>query len=116
MAISHQGYTFKNWSGNISGTKNPHTFNIISDTKAIAIFEEDDTDEDGISDIIDECPNTSSGENVNSVGCSDGQNDADGDSVNDVNDLCPDTPVGESVDTDGCSDSQKDTDGDGGDR
>jgi hypothetical protein len=112
-AISSQGYYFKTWSGNISGTNNPNTFAINSDTKVIAIFVEDDEDGDGVSNDMDNCPGTPSGENVNAEGCADSQNDSDGDSVSDDIDLCPDTPVGETVDADGCSGSQKDTDNDG---
>ena len=112
-AIPSKGYYFKNWSGGISGTDNPYSFTIKSDTQVTAVFEEEDEDGDGISDGLDQCPGTPTGENVNSEGCADSQNDADGDSVSDDVDLCPDTPISEAVDADGCSESQKDTDGDG---
>lgn len=67
-----------------------------------------DTDGDGVIDDADLCPNTPSGESVDSDGCSNSQKDSDGDGVTDDNDLCPDTPAGEAVDSDGCSASQSD--------
>jgi hypothetical protein len=64
-------------------------------------------------DDVDICPNTPTGETVDTDGCSDSQKDTDGDGIMDDVDICPNTPNGETVDTDGCSDSQKDNDGDG---
>ena len=72
-----------------------------------------DTDGDGITDDLDQCPDTPSGATVDATGCSDSQKDTDGDGITDDLDQCPDTPSGATVDTTGCSDSQKDTDGDG---
>ncbi|WP_419213602.1 gliding motility-associated C-terminal domain-containing protein [Maribacter sp. X9] len=72
-----------------------------------------DTDGDGVTDALDECPNTPTGEPVDSSGCNDSQKDTDGDGVTDDLDECPNTPTGEAVDATGCSDSQKDADGDG---
>jgi surface protein len=72
-----------------------------------------DLDEDGVTDDVDECPSTPTGEAVDATGCSDSQKDTDADGVTDDVDTCPDTPTGETVDAGGCSDSQKDTDGDG---
>ena len=72
-----------------------------------------DTDGDGITDDLDQCPDTPSGANVDATGCSDSQKDTDGDGITDDLDQCPDTPSGANVDATGCSDSQKDTDGDG---
>jgi hypothetical protein len=67
-----------------------------------------DTDGDGVTDGADLCPNTPSGESVDSEGCSSSQKDSDGDGVTNDADLCPDTPSGETVDSDGCSASQRD--------
>jgi hypothetical protein len=67
-----------------------------------------DTDGDGVTDGADLCPNTPSGESVDSDGCSSSQKDSDGDGVTNDADLCPDTPSGETVDSDGCSASQRD--------
>jgi outer membrane protein OmpA-like peptidoglycan-associated protein len=96
-----------------------------------------DTDEDGVPDKLDTCPNTPHGAKVNASGCpldSDGDkvydgldkcpgtpkgctvdslgcpHDADGDGVCDGVDTCPDTPKGATVDATGCP---KDSDGDG---
>ena len=101
-----------------------------------------DSDEDGVKDIFDDCPNTPSGAPVNEKGCADSQIDSDKDGITDdidncpgtpessiVNsqgcadsdldlitdniDLCPDTIIGKEVDEFGCSLDQKDTDNDG---
>jgi len=72
-----------------------------------------DLDSDGVADDEDTCPNTPTGETVDSDGCSTSQIDTDGDGVMDDKDTCPETPTGETVDSDGCATSQIDTDGDG---
>jgi len=58
-----------------------------------------DTDGDGIYDYLDQCPNTPSGVTVDRVGC---PLDTDGDGVYDYLDKCPGTPVGAKVDARGC--------------
>jgi hypothetical protein len=73
----------------------------------------EDTDGDGVMDDIDTCPDTPTGETVDSTGCSTSQIDTDGDGVMDDIDMCSDTPTGETVNDTGCSESQIDTDGDG---
>lgn len=107
------GYEFQKWVGDISKTTNPLEYTIVGDTKITAIFVKADTDGDGVSNDIDECPNTPKGESVNQFGCAETQIDTDGDGINDNLDLCQETPVGETVDENGCSDSQKDSDSDG---
>lgn len=72
-----------------------------------------DTDSDGIYDEQDQCPNTLTGELVDSEGCSQSQRDADADGVTDDVDQCPGTAADEPVDAEGCSPSQLDDDGDG---
>lgn len=73
-----------------------------------------DSDNDGIIDILDKCPNTPEGETVNSDGCGESQLDDDQDGVFNSNDACPGTPLGEGVDPEGCSSSQiGDDDSDG---
>ena len=72
-----------------------------------------DSDQDGIPDTEDDCPNTPSGETVDENGCSLSQIDTDGDGVSDADDLCPDTQQGRTVNDEGCSLYQIDTDGDG---
>ena len=67
-----------------------------------------------MSDALDLCPNTPSGEAVDTYGCSASQRDSDGDGVSDAVDQCPGTPVGETVDAVGCPVSVSyDLDGDG---
>jgi outer membrane protein OmpA-like peptidoglycan-associated protein len=66
-----------------------------------------DTDEDGVPDKLDTCPNTPRGAKVNASGC---PLDSDGDKVFDGLDKCPDTPKGCTVDANGCP---SDADGDG---
>jgi OOP family OmpA-OmpF porin len=59
-----------------------------------------DSDNDGVTDSIDQCANTPIGTRVDNVGCA---LDSDGDGVlNDV-DMCPDTPAGIKVGAKGCS-------------
>jgi OOP family OmpA-OmpF porin len=59
-----------------------------------------DSDNDGVTDSIDQCANTPIGTRVDNVGCA---LDSDGDGVlNDV-DMCPDTPAGRKVGAKGCS-------------
>ncbi len=72
-----------------------------------------DSDNDGVADGSDLCPNTPGGETVDAEGCSESQLDDDGDGVTNDVDLCPNTEGGVSVDTDGCASNQRDSDGDG---
>ncbi|MFD0797578.1 T9SS type A sorting domain-containing protein [Maribacter chungangensis] len=65
-----------------------------------------DADLDGVSDSLDQCPDTPDGETVNQNGCAESQLDDDNDGVNNLLDLCPNTAPGVSVDDDGCSDTQ----------
>jgi OOP family OmpA-OmpF porin len=65
-----------------------------------------DSDGDGVPDYVDRCPNTGSGMEVDEFGC---VIDTDGDGVPDKSDKCPNTPKGEKVNELGCPDS----DGDG---
>ena len=61
-----------------------------------------DTDNDGINDNVDVCPNTTSGVIVDSTGCGIIFNDTDGDGISDAQDQCANTPSGTSVDNVGC--------------
>ena len=85
---------------------------LISVLLVVALFSvpvsaQNDADGDGVEDNDDECPDTVSGDSVDSFGCSETQNDTDGDRVLNDDDLCPDTPAEEEVDADGCSSSQR---------
>lgn len=73
-----------------------------------------DTDQDGVIDSRDRCPNTPIGALVDSHGC---PTDTDHDKVFDGLDRCPDTPPGAAVDASGCpADSDKDGVPDGVDK
>ena len=112
-ATPSENYSFKQWTGTGSGTANPLTFKIISNTTITAEFEFIDADNDGVTDAIDKCPDTPAGTAVNAEGCATSQIDSDGDGVTDDKDKCPDTPQGEQVFLNGCSITQNDADGDG---
>lgn len=58
-----------------------------------------DNDKDGVSDYMDKCPGTPKNVSVDQDGC---PLDIDGDAVPDYMDLCNDTPIGVTVDTRGC--------------
>ncbi len=65
-----------------------------------------DTDKDGVADYKDECLNTPKNVTVDQNGC---PLDVDSDGVPDYIDLCDDTPIGVKVDSHGCTlDSDKD--------
>jgi len=67
-----------------------------------------DSDNDGVSDAADQCPNTPAGETANAQGCSASQLDADTDGVSDALDQCAATPSSEGAANNGCSVSQGD--------
>lgn len=58
-----------------------------------------DSDNDGIYDAQDQCPDSPQGAPVNNLGC---PPDSDADTIFDTQDQCPDTPAGVSVDQQGC--------------
>jgi len=58
-----------------------------------------DSDKDGVPDYMDKCPTTPRNVSVDSDGC---PLDVDGDRVPDYMDLCKDTPLGVAVDSRGC--------------
>ncbi len=68
-----------------------------------------DTDEDGVLDMEDKCPNTKKGESVDKFGCL-VKKDTDKDGVPDDDDKCPNTRDGLAVDYRGC---ELDSDDDG---
>ncbi|NPA12154.1 MAG: OmpA family protein [Epsilonproteobacteria bacterium] len=59
-----------------------------------------DSDNDGVADYLDKCPNTPAGVSVDSKGCA---LDSDNDGVADYLDKCPNTPKGFEVDKNGCA-------------
>jgi OOP family OmpA-OmpF porin len=68
-----------------------------------------DSDNDGVSDDIDQCPDTPAGVEVDAAGC---PLDSDNDGVPDYLDQCSDTPADVDVDNKGCP-LEGDSDGDG---
>jgi|GEM_PF-134849 len=69
-----------------------------------------DLDNDGVLNGVDQCPNTPAGVKVSANGCE--IKDADKDGVLDINDSCPNTPAGTKVNAKGCAiDLDKDGDG-----
>ena len=72
-----------------------------------------DTDNDGIVNSNDICPNTLQNENADAQGCGESQIDTDRDGVPDINDDCPNTSQSENADNKGCGESQIDSDSDG---
>jgi len=72
-----------------------------------------DSDNDGINDGIDLCPDTNTTDAVNTQGCSVIQLDNDQDGVNNVIDACPNTELGAVVNAEGCALILLDTDNDG---
>ncbi|HEY7774531.1 MAG TPA: glycoside hydrolase family 6 protein [Marinagarivorans sp.] len=76
-----------------------------------------DSDQDGVNDTADQCPNTAADATVDANGCSAEQLivDADNDGVDDAVDQCLGTAAGETVNSEGCSEAQLfvDSDGDG---
>ena len=72
-----------------------------------------DSDGDGFSDNVDQCPGTSIDVEVDENGCGGDQLDDDGDGLANFEDLCPDSPSGIATDENGCTDQQVDEDFDG---
>ena len=63
-----------------------------------------DSDNDGVLNSVDQCPNTPAGTQVDSTGCAVvTEADSDNDGVVDSKDMCPDTPMNDKVDADGCT-------------
>ncbi|MFT4937805.1 MAG: OOP family OmpA-OmpF porin [Paraglaciecola sp.] len=59
-----------------------------------------DSDNDGVYDTQDNCPNTPVGVRVDAMGCN---IDSDGDGILNSMDQCPNTPLGTKVDSTGCN-------------
>jgi hypothetical protein len=77
-----------------------------------------DTDQDGVADDVDNCPNDANPgqEDADGDGIGDACDpltDSDGDGVADSEDICPDTPAGTTVDANGCAVAPPDADADG---
>ena len=74
-ALSEDNFTFTRWSGDVDSRDNPLNFEINSDLDIVAEFTEirdtssKDSDNDGVDDSKDLCPNTPSGFIVDERGC-----------------------------------------------
>lgn len=62
-----------------------------------------DSDGDGLTDIFDDCPNTTVGDSIDVNGCGLSQLDSDVDGISDDIDLCDNTPAEAVVDASGCA-------------
>ena len=106
-----EGYVFLGWSVDFS--------NITNDLIVVAQFEEKvigvDSDNDGVLDINDQCPNSSSETSTDEQGCSVVQLlDDDNDGIINALDLCQGSSEGINVNSDGCEiDETLDSDNDG---
>ena len=72
-----------------------------------------DTDQDGVEDIFDFCPDTPPSQIVDEFGCAIVDQDGDLDGIPDTIDNCPDTEAGSLVDVFGCAITETDSDFDG---
>ena len=80
---TNTNYEFDKWSGSWSGSESPLTITMDSDKNIVGNFKLMDSDGDGVTDDIDQCNTTPSGQSVDDNGCSDSEKDTDGDGVND---------------------------------
>lgn len=93
-------YSLKLWATDSAGLE--------SAKEIIHFFSGLDSDDDGVYDERDNCPITTTGEPVDTSGCS--ILDNDNDTITNDFDRCPGTPIGEAIDYQGCT---VDGDGDG---
>jgi len=68
-ATANTNYTFSTWTGSSNSTSNPLELIMNEDKSLVAIFELMDSDQDGITDDLDECPDTTEGSTVDDKGC-----------------------------------------------
>ncbi len=101
---------FGDWSVQIRGhnvPEGPQCYTLVYSSLGSILFDGGDSDEDGIPDIVDQCPSTPEDEPVNADGCGiESQVDSDSDGLPDGRDLCPNTAPDVNVDADGCSQDQ----------
>ncbi|MDB2541816.1 thrombospondin type 3 repeat-containing protein [Candidatus Poseidoniales archaeon] len=112
LKVVTEGYTTTYLVSEISSTKQITAINMFQKVD-YPVHPDLDSDNDGIPDLEDNCPNTETDSVVNSIGCSSKQYDTDNDGVFDFFDECTNTPVNENAGINGCSSSQIDTDNDG---
>jgi|TARA_B110000261_G_scaffold108722_1_gene121657 hypothetical protein len=68
-ATANTNYTFSTWTGSSNSTSNPLELIMNEDKSLVAVFELMDSDQDGITDDLDECPDTAEGSTVDDKGC-----------------------------------------------
>jgi hypothetical protein len=92
-------YSFVGLNFNIGkGVKKKNNDGAQGSTADLASIEKEDTDKDGVIDVLDKCPDTPAGVKVNSKGC---PLDSDGDGVPDYLDKENNTKKGKIVDANG---------------
>ena len=69
IATANSNYSFSTWTGSVNSTSNPLDIIMDEDKSLVAVFELIDSDRDGITDELDECPNTVEGSTVDENGC-----------------------------------------------
>ena len=69
-ATPNEFYGFVGWSGADTSTINPISIIVDTNKSLTARFEKLDTDNDGVTDDVDQCPDTPSNEQADSNGCS----------------------------------------------
>ena len=104
-AVPAEGWEFKEWTGDATGSENPITIEIDGAKSITAVFTKKDTDGDGVPDLEDSCPDTPEGEEADENGCAPSQKDTDGDGVTDDIDQCDSTGNDVRVDENGCPQS-----------
>jgi hypothetical protein len=68
-ATANTNYTFSTWTGSSNSTSNPLELIMNEDKSLVAVFDLTDSDQDGITDDFDECPDTAEGTTVDDKGC-----------------------------------------------
>ena len=69
IAIPEAFHDFTGWGGAVNANQNPFTVKMDGNKNIVAKFTKRDTDGDGITDDIDQCENTPSGDPVGPDGC-----------------------------------------------
>ena len=69
IATANRDYSFSTWTGAVNNTSNPLEIIMNEDKLLVAVFELMDSDEDGVTDDLDECPNSDEGSSVDDKGC-----------------------------------------------
>ena len=75
IATANSNYSFSTWTGSVNSTSNPLDIIMDEDKSVVAVFELMDSDRDGITDDLDECPNTVEGSVVDDNGCNEDINE-----------------------------------------